>query len=505
MKRLALFLAAACMAFGVGTVTQTGPTQLATTGVYVVTLSVTADASTGSVPATAINRASSAIANTDGLYILQVETVPGSPNPTASWSATITDAGGRDLMAGSCATRSASAAQVCYPATVSAALNGSYTLNVTGNSVNSAAIAITVYLATTNAAGLVTATISGTVGVTQSTSPWVVGGTAAVGATASGNPVQDGCIFNTSPATITNGQAGALQCDNAQDLLVKVNTALPAGTNVIGHAIIDSGSTTAVTQATGTNLHAVTDSGSTTAVTQTTSPWTVAGGTASGSAVANPPLTIGSKNTSGNVVDIGACTPGNGCFNVGTNVGQLEIVARGPRQVGNAWSGTGFDWPVPLGLSDGTKPRNWISASLANYNPASTTTAVNLVGAGVSEKGSRWTEISNPAAGSQATASIAAESAVRHVADCISFSAGSTTAPALTALTVNLRDGATGAGTVIWTKQVIVPNSTGQNVTPFAFCGLNLVGTTNTAMTLEFSASLANLIEEVSLSGFNVN
>lgn len=45
---------------------------------------------------------------------------------------------------------------------------------------------------------------------------------------------------------------------------------LPAGTNVIGHAIIDSGSTSAVTQATGSNLHAVIDSGSTTAVTQAT-------------------------------------------------------------------------------------------------------------------------------------------------------------------------------------------------------------------------------------------
>ena len=34
------------------------------------------------------------------------------------------------------------------------------------------------------------------------------------------------------------------------------DAALPAGTNVIGHAIIDSGSTTAVTQATATNLNA---------------------------------------------------------------------------------------------------------------------------------------------------------------------------------------------------------------------------------------------------------
>ncbi len=110
----------------------------------------------------------------------------------------------------------------------------------------------------------------------------------------------------------------------------------------------------------------------------------------------------------------------------------------------------------------------------------------------------------NPAASSQATASIANEATVRHVADCIGFSAGSTSAPSLTALTVNLRDGATGAGTIIWTTEVVVSAATGQNVAPINVCGLNLAGTTNTAMTFEFSASLTNLIESASVSGFNV-
>lgn len=68
----------------------------------------------------------------------------------------------------------------------------------------------------------------------------------------------------------------ALKVDGSQNLEVVVNAALPAGSNVIGHVIADSGSTTAVTgnvtvvQGTGTNLHAVLDSGSTTAVTQST-------------------------------------------------------------------------------------------------------------------------------------------------------------------------------------------------------------------------------------------
>ena len=144
------------------------------------------------------------------------------------------------------------------------------------------------------------------------------------------------------------------------------------------------------------------------------------------------------------------------------------------------------------------------AAALATFPLATTLTGRNIVGAAVTERSARWSVVSNPAAGSQASASIANEGSVRHVADCLAFSAGSTSAPSLTALTVNLRDGATGAGTILWTHEVVVTAATGQNIAPFATCGLNLVGTTNTAMTLEFSASLANLVEAASLSGFNV-
>jgi hypothetical protein len=58
--------------------------------------------------------------------------------------------------------------------------------------------------------------------------------------------------------------------------VTSITNALPAGTNVLGHVIADTGSTTAVTgnvtavQTTGTNLHAVLDTTSTTAVTQAT-------------------------------------------------------------------------------------------------------------------------------------------------------------------------------------------------------------------------------------------
>lgn len=70
-------------------------------------------------------------------------------------------------------------------------------------------------------------------------------------------------------ATLVSTSAG-LPVQSQGTFNVTVNAALPAGAAVIGHVIADSGSTTAVTQATGTNLHAVIDTGSTTAVTQAT-------------------------------------------------------------------------------------------------------------------------------------------------------------------------------------------------------------------------------------------
>lgn len=62
------------------------------------------------------------------------------------------------------------------------------------------------------------------------------------------------------PAT----NAGVAPVDATKGLAVDLTAsgALPTGSNVIGHVIVDTTSTTAVTQATGTNLHAVLDANS---------------------------------------------------------------------------------------------------------------------------------------------------------------------------------------------------------------------------------------------------
>jgi hypothetical protein len=105
---------------------------------------------------------------------------------------------------------------------------------------------------------------------------------------------------------------------------------------------------------------------------------------------------------------------------------------------------------------------------------------------------------STPAAGSQATASTGAIDNQKHVADQVCFSAGSTTAPSLTQLSVNIRDGASGAGTVLASFIVVIAASSGQNQVPFC-APIGVSGSNNTAMTAEWSASLANLFEQVTL------
>lgn len=81
---------------------------------------------------------------------------------------------------------------------------------------------------------LTSTTITGTVGVTQSTSPWVVGGNVASGATDSGNPVKIGGVNNTTQPTLTDGQRGDLQTDtraNLKTVLYANNTATTASFN----------------------------------------------------------------------------------------------------------------------------------------------------------------------------------------------------------------------------------------------------------------------------------
>jgi hypothetical protein len=106
-----------------------------------------------------------------------------------------------------------------------------------------------------------------------------------------------------------------------------------------------------------------------------------------------------------------------------------------------------------------------------------------------------------PAANTQATISKAADANLFHVCTSITVTLGGTAATAA-GLEFQLRDGATGAGTVLWSgKLANLANVTNSIVVT----GLNLRGTLNTAMTLECTAAPAlNVSATVSLTGYSV-
>lgn len=111
-----------------------------------------------------------------------------------------------------------------------------------------------------------------------------------------------------------------------QRVVLATDVALPAGTNVIGHVIADTGSTTAVTgnvtvvQPTGTNLHVVLDTTSTTAVTQAT-------GTN-----LHTVLDSGTLTTLTTLTGTTTLTPGTGA----TNLGKAEDAVAGSGDTGVA-------------------------------------------------------------------------------------------------------------------------------------------------------------------------
>lgn len=151
-------------------------------------------------------------------------------------------------------------------------------------------------------------------------------------------------------------------------------------------------------------------------------------------------------------------------------------------------------------LTDGTNTEPMASAANLTASPAGN-------GAAIQTRPGEWAASSNPGVNAQASASQAAGGAgVRHVCTSVSFSVASdATAPAATQLVVNLRDGATGAGTVKESWTVAIPAAAGAFAS-FGLSGLNIVGSANTAMTLEFAAAGgAHTYEACNIAGYDVS
>ncbi len=129
-------------------------------------------------------------------------------------------------------------------------------------------------------------------------------------------------------------------------------------------------------------------------------------------------------------------------------------------------------------------------------------TATTSTGIQLTAPVSTWSVTNTPGLAAQATASQAAGAVgVRHVATTVTacLAAG---AAAQTPVVVNLRDGATGAGTVLRSWAISAPVNDSHCVD---LSGLAMIGTAATAMTIEFAAAgVAGSQETVTLTGYSV-
>lgn len=115
-----------------------------------------------------------------------------------------------------------------------------------------------------------------------------------------------------------------------------------------------------------------------------------------------------------------------------------------------------------------------------------------------------WTKNHAPAAATQATISQAAGAAgIKNVCTSITVSLASAAAPTVGVVIFNLRDGATGAGTILWTARLSLPATSGEAKSIALNCWIE--GTAATAMTLETSgAPAANVQASVSMTGTTI-
>jgi hypothetical protein len=140
-------------------------------------------------------------------------------------------------------------------------------------------------------------------------------------------------------------------------------------------------------------------------------------------------------------------------------------------------------------------------ASKDRLRTQSVANSANAFQAGVQQADfpGQWAVINAPAAATAATISKAAVASTKHVAKSITVCISAVAAQPN--IVFNLRDGATGAGTVVWTALLSAAAGTSQCQS----ATFTIIGSTNTAMTLESStAPAATNFATVSVSGYDI-
>lgn len=119
-----------------------------------------------------------------------------------------------------------------------------------------------------------------------------------------------------------------------------------------------------------------------------------------------------------------------------------------------------------------------------------------------------WSITHAPAANTQATVSRASAGATaRHICTAITATLVAPAGSASDVVQLNLRDGATGVGTILKsiTLQVGGASSVSADRAIVQLSGLQVVGSEDTEMTLEFSATGGtNVLESVSMEGYDI-
>ena len=156
------------------------------------------------------------------------------------------------------------------------------------------------------------------------------------------------------------------------------------------------------------------------------------------------------------------------------------------------------NWPVPIGST----ARTSLPTAVAAADVVEAFYDAN--GRAVVRPSAEWVKYHHPAANTVAIAEQAAAGAgIKNVCRSVNvrLSAGAS-APTAAVLTVTLRDGATGAGTIKASWSIAIPAVAGDNAPPISMENLWIEGTANTAMTLEFTAAGgANTVESVVMTG----
>jgi hypothetical protein len=146
-----------------------------------------------------------------------------------------------------------------------------------------------------------------------------------------------------------------------------------------------------------------------------------------------------------------------------------------------------------------------VTGTYDRYRVASATNvgATSSKGAQLATAPGEWTLNSEPAANTTATATRAAGGAgVRHVLTSVNASLIGVAAIAAP-ISVVVRDGATGVGAILWRDKLFTPAAGSRD--RLTISGLNIVGSVNTAITVEFTGGPgATNFEVLSATGYDV-